>query len=551
MFLGRWSITYGSPIFTVSHFIIEAATAQIITGLVGVVLARIYREQSDVLANAQRNLVLVLLLGAINGLTWILSIEVISSLPVSAHLAVVRVFMTTIITLVLFFGYSRYRDLRNRYLLVRAEVVQVQDHLDYLAGHAQELVHAQTQSIQEITRGELIPRITEIQTALRARNSPETTVALAEQIQQVINAGVRPISHQLAAVKPQVELPKSVRKIPNFFRINPRINVARAIDPKFWVIYPFPLLLGSQLQLNGLRGILPMVFYVATGVLLAKVAALLLPKRDFRLATVASLLLALSVGIPILASRATVRVFATAPSTWGLIPERVESEYIGAGPLFFVFAVYANLLTNNYRDLTVQLAALRATEDRELAGLRQQLWATNRNWAYLLHGKVQASLVAAVTRLKLGMTAASDLELINLDLQRALTAISSAPEIDVDFFEQVAQLEQAWQGICQISVLTPSSVNAVIRNNPTLSFALNEVVREAVSNAIRHGGAKNVDIAIDASGSNLLLQIENDGELPTQLQGNLGMSLLDELTIDWELVGSANLVRLNATLAIS
>lgn len=550
MILGRWSIVYGTSTFVFTHFLVEAISAQIITGIAGYLILRVYQqEDDDPLINAKRNLSLVIFLGALNGLSWIVSIEIVGKIPVSPELAITRVFMTSVIALVLFIGFSRYEDLRWRYLQVRREVALVNEHLNYLTEHAQELIVNQTQLIQDSTRDELIPRITELQESLQQQSQVVESAELVAKLQQVINAGVRPISHQLASVKPQVNLPSGLVKIPGFFSINPRINVARAIDPQSWLIYPFPLLVGSQLQLNGLSGLLPMLFYIAFGVVLAKVVALIIPDRDLPVAIGATVLLVLSVVIPILGSRATVSLFDSAPSTWGFIPERIESEYLGAGPLFFFFAFYANLLTNNYRDLTKRLAALKATEDRELAGLRQQLWATNRNWAYLLHGKVQASLTAALTRLKLGMTTVDDLDLVNDDLQRALTAISSAPQLEVDFSEQMSQIQMAWQGICAFNFSVSSAAQRTIDKDSALAFALNEVVREAISNAIRHGGAKNVDVAIDFVDSLLKLEIINDGELDVEKSASLGMSLLDELTLDWQLGGVGGEVRLLATLA--
>ena len=69
----------------------------------------------------------------------------------------------------------------------------------------------------------------------------------------------------------------------------------------------------------------------------------------------------------------------------------------------------------------------------------------------------------------------------------------------------------------------------------TLEFA-NEIAKEAVQNAVRHGGARNVTIVVDSTPDKLLtMDVKNDGRPISNVQKGVGSKLLDELTLRWSL----------------
>jgi signal transduction histidine kinase len=92
-------------------------------------------------------------------------------------------------------------------------------------------------------------------------------------------------------------------------------------------------------------------------------------------------------------------------------------------------------------------------------------------------------------------------------------------------------------------------------------------VREACSNAVRHGKASNIDVRVtlSAGGDNLVIVVENDGDAVVSkshqdtvaaitglipVSGGLGTMLLEELTLSWSLTGAAGLTRLAAVVPI-
>jgi signal transduction histidine kinase len=68
------------------------------------------------------------------------------------------------------------------------------------------------------------------------------------------------------------------------------------------------------------------------------------------------------------------------------------------------------------------------------------------------------------------------------------------------------RLSQQWSVECQISASTEEG-SIPIR----LQLDLQQLLREAVANAVRHGGAKHIDIALELNDNRLLLDVADDG----------------------------------------
>jgi signal transduction histidine kinase len=82
---------------------------------------------------------------------------------------------------------------------------------------------------------------------------------------------------------------------------------------------------------------------------------------------------------------------------------------------------------------------------------------------------------------------------------------------------------------------------------------VNEIVKEAVSNAVRHGDAKAVKVDIDRVADDLLhIRVQNNGiaaEIQTDSSG-IGKEMLDEICLAWELVSDKSGVTLSADLPV-
>jgi two-component sensor histidine kinase len=173
----------------------------------------------------------------------------------------------------------------------------------------------------------------------------------------------------------------------------------------------------------------------------------------------------------------------------------------------------------------------------EMTIFEQQLWAARRNWSLVIHGTVQAALTAALTRLNVADANQKTLDLAKKDLERAIAVLTNPQTTELKLSAAIKELIATWQGVCEIDFEVSPELKKIISKDVRLSMCVNEIVKEAVSNAVRHGDARNASISLNASAAGLIaLQVTNDGVHPKS--GNrkgLGSAMLDELTVDWQL----------------
>lgn len=168
--------------------------------------------------------------------------------------------------------------------------------------------------------------------------------------------------------------------------------------------------------------------------------------------------------------------------------------------------------------------------------------------ASIIHGQIQGRLSGIALSLRLQDSTTNDpkkeeeilnlLVLVENELRSILQTVRH--EDEVTFVAGIEEIRKEWQSIVniEISIQLEESFNPnqnVIRN---AKLALNE----AISNAVRHGRAKNVEIVIKRyknSKTALHLIISNDGQpLPDLRQPGLGFKNLDASTADWKITNT-------------
>jgi len=186
--------------------------------------------------------------------------------------------------------------------------------------------------------------------------------------------------------------------------------------------------------------------------------------------------------------------------------------------------------------------------------LRQQVWHNQRRIASILHGSVQSAIYAGA--LKLSQSANPDSELITQirrDVDSAIFRLHSETET-ADVSALIEQISQVWQGVANIELRSfDNQARALLAGNSVASYCLIEVVREAVTNAIKHGRAKNVLVTIGLEGEKLLdVEVRNDGEdLAKSDAAGFGTELLNELSHEWVLRRDGDETVLRAKVPVS
>jgi signal transduction histidine kinase len=175
---------------------------------------------------------------------------------------------------------------------------------------------------------------------------------------------------------------------------------------------------------------------------------------------------------------------------------------------------------------------------REVALFEQQMWIARRNWSFVVHGTVQAALTAAITRL----SASEDLEQYQIDMAlqdiaRASAALAKTPDIDIDLTIALPNLVATWSGICEIKFNVTERANRALMRDANARMCVNEICKEAVSNAVRHGEANQVEILIERTSDELLLieAADNGRGVGKVMNPGVGSRMLDDLTVRWSL----------------
>jgi nitrate/nitrite-specific signal transduction histidine kinase len=156
----------------------------------------------------------------------------------------------------------------------------------------------------------------------------------------------------------------------------------------------------------------------------------------------------------------------------------------------------------------------------------------------VIHGDVQSALSAAVTRLqRTEKLEPYEIEMVKQDLQRAKLALTKPASREIDLSAGIDELVRAWSGVCEIKVEASARATRAIESNRDIRNCINEICKEAISNAVRHGNAKNAEITLSRDQDDVIqLEVCNDGHTILRDQPNgMGLSMIDDLSLKWQL----------------
>ncbi len=185
---------------------------------------------------------------------------------------------------------------------------------------------------------------------------------------------------------------------------------------------------------------------------------------------------------------------------------------------------------------------------------RRELWLNRRRIATVLHGPVQAALYASAMRLAQASRPSKKLiQAVNQDLANALEVLKFDSLEVTDLRDVLRQITEVWAGSCEIYSNISKSVYQVVKKNPLVGEAVAEVLREATSNAIKHGSATEIEIEAKVSSKLVVLTIYNNGKSPAGNRGQgFGSKLYNELTHTWSLEQLAdNRTKFSATVFVA
>lgn len=229
-----------------------------------------------------------------------------------------------------------------------------------------------------------------------------------------------------------------------------------------------------------------------------------------------------------------------------------ESIYVAVicWAITLVAAVRA-LLRHTNAELTAVTSALSRRLITENLALRHFEAGVSR----VLHGPVQDAVAASIRRLQnvdVGTLSAEEWAAIRQPIDDALTQLDEPPTPVTEIDSRLASLVALWSGVVEISVDADATTLETLRCDSTTASAVLEIMREAVSNAIRHGDAQNITVALHWHEGDIVIDVVNDGRpVADDATPGIGTLLLEEWAVTWSRSNTPEGVQVSARVPLT
>ena len=367
-------------------------------------------------------------------------------------------------------------------------------------------------------------------------------------LRSTVDDVIRPLSLSIAENTDEIAEPEireaKVGLLQNY-RLDVRLQVANQIVP-FWSAALITLIsTPAALIFYQTDALTALVIFAFTTLLVLELASVAL--RTFK----AKALFAFFIQLVVFATAGFSSTFALnlAELDAGLYPvARIVALTLVIGLAMFIGQVRQ---TQRYES---QAKAREVNEQLELLNsqARRELWLNRRRIATVLHGPVQAALYASAMRLAQSKRPTKKLiQSVNQDLESALEVLKFERASSVNLRDVLQQISEVWAGTCDIYFNVSKPAFQTTNRDANLSEAAIELIREAVSNAIKHGSASEVDIDVRLGDSLLEISVTNNGKAAVNRAGTgFGSKLYSELSHSWQLTKLADgRTRFSATVA--
>jgi signal transduction histidine kinase len=222
---------------------------------------------------------------------------------------------------------------------------------------------------------------------------------------------------------------------------------------------------------------------------------------------------------------------------------------LGPALLFALLAAYDLEAEKNLGLLKLSLSRL----EWETQAMRQRLWLERKRLSRFVHSELQSRLRSFAMRFQFQGSDPSE-----ADLKRLREECEAALVFDDEqkpLSEQLKQTIELWRGVLECEVLISDELMDLVEQDPYASSAVAEVIREGITNAVRHGGANHVRVDCTITGDTqtghaLKLAITDNGQQDLVDNSGLGMKMLGEVTSSYSLSRDSGLTILSAELPI-
>ena len=393
-----------------------------------------------------------------------------------------------------------------------------------------------TRNLREYAQQVVTPRIDQIDQLLVTLKSGGNKDIAVHEMQEYVETELRPFSHQIAHDKSLQALDLHVDMSKKKLELPRAINLSQSMRPYITTLLFFITYAAAGQRTMTFVEALP--FNVITTVLLILYFVTfkkLFGHREIPLA------IGLAMGAVIFGSVGPLILIIES-----FIPIEIPQHISGATVFVGLIYGFANLgytiLTSQRTQLVSDLTTTIENLESTISLLSQKEWLSRRQVGYVMHGSLQSALNAAVLQLGSASNPTPELiESVRGDIARALARVGFESGQSYSFEQAQQEISKIWAGTVETKWQVAPNALEALRRNPATSECLAEVLREAVSNASKHGKATKVEIAVNIEDSVLVLQATDNGfSSNTGKTQGLGTELLDDVCSSWSLDPAPN-----------
>lgn len=445
--------------------------------------------------------------------------------------------------------HSLISHLSRRYKRVQLEASQAESQIAKLRSESDAMV-SRAQRRMRADAGLAFKRHFDTILGLASLNAEPADVR--RLIDELRDLTLRPLSRTLASQLIDWEPLVGAAQVTSPYALPHKFVIKNAVRPALYAAL-IPLYIAGQLGINGLATLASTVVFSALLIVLWVLVKLAAPRVSTRASFGIFVLVGLSVIIPWVATYLERLIVVPADPSVPFVDEALNNLQLH--PVMILGAAYIQNVRGHLVELEAQITNLRTELGYRKQLVSQRIMVVQKRFAYFLHGTVQSKLNAAVMRLQADPTApgawqnfAQEIRATEASMQDEVTSVTNLKKA-------IAELGSVWRGVAEIVSDIPDATFERLDGDQVVAFALNEIWREAASNAVRHGGAKRIKVSARLAENAVFTNVANDGsQLVNRPHASLGLSLLDDLTAEWwleELSDAAWPVQLHAKLLLS
>lgn len=355
------------------------------------------------------------------------------------------------------------------------------------------------------------------------------TNSITSALQRNINEVIRPLSHRLEFEEEVLELQSAKQGV---IRFNPysflshKISLGLAFNPEFIILILIGTILGTYLFLLDLTALL-IVGIPTIGLTFFTLRVIHRAVKNLEVRVLFALIF--NVFIAIL----TTSIFAFMNL---LVKDKYEADSLaiiksgallsalvaGFGTIFYAYAIRA---VADGDDLNKDLLKV-------VNSARNNLWAYRKTVARILHGSVQARFQASTLKLARAEEVNAELlQAVRNDLSAALGAVESPlSHENRSLSESLEDLVNLWSYACEMKIEISADIYRRFDGKIFATECALEVINEAITNAVKHGGAEKILVSATQSRVDLVdLVISNPTSSKSEKRSSgLGTKIIEE-----------------------